>query len=977
MPASQQASRAASPSAQPVAWDRFFQGLSPDQQSELTRLASEQGLLHTHQLPVSSNGVVPPSGGHTTTRVGEILAGNVQDLPAVRPVATPPHDTALDAGQRAAVARALSATDITLIQGLPGTGKSRVIAEILHQAAKRGERTLVLGRTAASADHLLELVERDADILTLRCLAPGETAEQLPRASRAATAPERVCELGRRGLEAARAARDTCANECAALRQLAPVWAHLREIADRLDQLTIESEGATQRLVLIAEEVEHDAVTMGFAAQSGRMLDESDAAISDALQQISKLNDECAELSRRIDELRPMADARAKGRWWTAAWWNARRHKSALQELPSCMETLERLRAAVTAAERRTNELKSERIKAEAEWSRARERRIADETERRRNALNDQLEAVRREREVLLDKWRAACAALDGRVVIPDQDGDAVRTQHDAWNEALVRKEQAHGVLKQWVALLEEANPWSTRLRHCVHVVVAPYAALANGLLDDTSHFDLLILQEAEQFSESEFASMTHLARRNVLVGEPRASGFFENIWRALHWDPGSLPYRWEQEACGLCCRLRPVKPEHRTRLEREFVADYPDIELRILTLPPSPPVLAEVVFPPSMSLADAKRYIFHELDELAVEPAGNQPHWSEEPNKATIWFTHDRLESPGTQHSALGTQRSATTVELEPGVTEILDGTESPRTLGIEFERAVGWDYQRAETWICRRLGGRALGRTARLDKAHRLHPHLAAFIAHVAYGSPRQDMGLESPNGCGPRVEFVPVPALREQVNASGGRTQGIALSRKGGAGLEIDLSDPRQRPRLPTQVLNGLPGKGVVNLTEAQAVVRWLQAQTAKRNGTLGSVGIMAMDVAQVQLMRGLLRQTPEIESVLGPVMIDTPAAFREREFSVVLLSLTRSHSHRAIAFSDGPDTLPLALTRGQSQLVIFGDAGSLARRSEWHGPIEHLDEIAAGREREMVGRLVQYVEGKGAYPAAFRLCEVAGA
>ena len=104
--------------------------------------------------------------------------------------------------------------------------------------------------------------------------------------------------------------------------------------------------------------------------------------------------------------------------------------------------------------------------------------------------------------------------------------------------------------------------------------MVAPVAALAAGAAEETTGFDLLILQEAEQFTEAEFASLARRARRSVLIGEPRPSGFLEQLWRILHWDPASLPYAWVREAGRLCCRLRPVPPEHPDRPLRRRAAE-------------------------------------------------------------------------------------------------------------------------------------------------------------------------------------------------------------------------------------------------------------------------------------------------------------------------------------------------------------------------------------------------------------------
>ena len=100
---------------------------------------------------------------------------------------------------------------------------------------------------------------------------------------------------------------------------------------------------------------------------------------------------------------------------------------------------------------------------------------------------------------------------------------------------------------------------------------------------------------------------------------------------------------------------------------------------------------------------------------------------------------------------------------------------------------------------------------------------------------------------------------------------------------------------------------------------------------------------------------------------------PGAFRQRECHTALLSLTRSHTHRAVSFGQGPDELLLALTRPAQRLVLFGDPGTLQRRGQWPGAVDHLDEPTAGRERQLIARLVRAIQGEGAVPQAFRLHE----
>src|SRR5437762_942685 len=128
-----------------TSWEDLFRAFSPIQKRDLLALASEQGLLYAHQLPHRGNGSSFDPGRNL---LSSLLEGAVEDLPAFQSALVALHDSDLDAHQREAVAQALDTPDIFLIQGLPGTGKSRVAAEIISQAAARGQRILLLAPAA-------------------------------------------------------------------------------------------------------------------------------------------------------------------------------------------------------------------------------------------------------------------------------------------------------------------------------------------------------------------------------------------------------------------------------------------------------------------------------------------------------------------------------------------------------------------------------------------------------------------------------------------------------------------------------------------------------------------------------------------------------------------------------------------------------------------------------------------------------------
>src|SRR5262245_59969431 len=109
-------------------WEEFFANASPTRQSELLALAARQGTLYSHQLPTLTNGA---SYDLHRRLLGQLLAGKTDDLEPLRIEPVEIDEAVLDAVQREAVARALQTPDICLIQGLPGTGKTRVLAEVV------------------------------------------------------------------------------------------------------------------------------------------------------------------------------------------------------------------------------------------------------------------------------------------------------------------------------------------------------------------------------------------------------------------------------------------------------------------------------------------------------------------------------------------------------------------------------------------------------------------------------------------------------------------------------------------------------------------------------------------------------------------------------------------------------------------------------------------------------------------------------
>jgi hypothetical protein len=216
------------------------------------------------------------------------------------------------------------------------------------------------------------------------------------------------------------------------------------------------------------------------------------------------------------------------------------------------------------------------------------------------------------------------------------------------------------------------------------------------------------------------------------------------------------------------------------------------------------------------------------------------------------------------------------------------------------------------------------------------------------------------DAPALAGAAVEFVAVPPADRRNGQPG---------RRGGAGYELDLGDGRQRAILPPEVRDALPARGLVNLAEARAVVERLERLVA--GGAPAPVGVLALTAAQAALIRRLAARSAALAG--AALVIDVPPGLRQREVRTLVVSLTRSHLHRAVHYGEEPSWLPLALARGRERLVLVGDPGTLARRAQWDGPLDHLDAAAARRERELVQHLVGYLQGRGRHAGAFRVLE----
>ena len=168
-----------------------------------------------------------------------------------------------------------------------------------------------------------------------------------------------------------------------------------------------------------------------------------DARLAELRAETAKVRGEQQAVADEAARLRPLADALRAGRWWSGAWWRARRDGGLLSRTEERESRQRELKATEERLIHESEEQTAERGRLE---SRSREEAAAwlrREVERRRAEREERRTALARAMEALEEQGRTASRSLsEGTAPPAELSVAAVREAHDVWRSLLERDER-------------------------------------------------------------------------------------------------------------------------------------------------------------------------------------------------------------------------------------------------------------------------------------------------------------------------------------------------------------------------------------------------------------------------------------------------------------------------------------------------------------------------------------------------------
>lgn len=683
-------------------WDSWFHAATGDQQLQLLEQAQKHGVLSANELPAPRNGEHRNGDAHHAASsrlplLRGLLSGRVSKLEPILATPIRPRDQRLSHVEQEAVARVLSTPDICLLESAEQEQSVRIVVEMLCQSAERGQRVLLVARDGRLLDRILEELPAFDELFPLRFPFEGEVIA--PSVQRHVH-HERLRLIRSQALAGSRQNLQAAEERCRTNAQLEKTWGRLAEILQQKQHDIATIAKTRESLASLTETIERDLGPRIMELNAGHResLDrraQARAQLQERLNELTATN----EHETLLNELRPLVDAKRAGRIWKPAFWQALLQGDVAARhdlLEAQVRDLQEKRAAAQDALRQHDE---EIAKFETGHAESLAALKSETTERARQSLTETLN----DSESRLAEFEAEWAALTTPLGNPvEQSFAGIEKSQSEWRARREADEQQCRFARQWTQFVETSGDLVAKQLPALANILT--GALSAWKLDrsfrqsvQAKPIDLLILLDAEQIAEPDLLDLAGHAERWALLHQPvAATHSLHRLHQALGAEAFVNSVCWSNED-RLSCRLH-APCEH--PLERETLADSPDIELAFLNIPGQEPLLAEVTFPFDVNFEQAAQFVYREVGEF---PGG----WS----NSDAWLSlGDGTISLGDAHC-----EGTTPLELEPGLRI---HTRKGEVRRIEFE-ADRWDRPRIFNWLARHRLPCDSGRRLRLASA------------------------------------------------------------------------------------------------------------------------------------------------------------------------------------------------------------------------------------------------------------------
>ena len=586
-----------------------------------------------------------------------------------------------------AISQALGCPDLFAMVGEKAS-RERVIVEIARESAHRGERVLILSPDSMAVDRIaLSLAGAKASVI--RALDRDEDFNRLP--TNIARLTSTVIGTGR--IERVRRdANSHVAQLQTKLDELARAATSAQElvvIADRENELEVQQGALTESLKNLETRVRAECESLSGPFEKYRTeVDEIVKYRTEREELSSSIADKNAHLVTRSSAMNSEPSkkqglfARLLGIGRSSAG-----NDTALLDMPSLDSARE-----IGDSTERLNELDSLLKTAEARLTSDREAQFAIEIGLHRTALESEIDALSRQRAQFAQQASDLVPSLQRvGINISLEERSAIREIYAKVASIVIDAEAQLTSARTRLADFEENAPEGARkfLAEASIVVGTPRSLDVDPVFVSASTptafpFSLLILDHAQELTETDFLALSAEAGKWILAADDQPiRGFLAQVSRALDRE------QWVIEGNRLVYRLSHPAPERRKGMTYEPLLDRPEIELRFLSVGSSDPVLVEIAFPATTSIAHAKEFVARELDSISLRPCG----------QATRDCSAERL---CIHWPAVGPESNGIWIDLAYGVRECVRGEGAAGfTAAIAFDFAAGWDEEKAELWL------------------------------------------------------------------------------------------------------------------------------------------------------------------------------------------------------------------------------------------------------------------------------------